>query len=112
MPRSIVERHSSPDTIFQLEFDTTDAGSVRLRFKPRRPLKSFYGNERDLASLIYSLAAELERRSKIIGARWAISPIPYNAHLDIEVAGYETDEAREFLMGTLVDLGLNVLIGK
>ena len=89
----------TPETFFQLELGRTDAGSVRLFFLPRPPLRSFYNHERELAAIVYALAAELERRAGRIRARWAISPDPFNHRLDVEIIeDREFEEARDFLM--------------
>lgn len=113
MATSLERRGKSTDSIFELEIGRTDAGSVRLRFKPRRPLRSFYGHERQLAALVYALAAELEQRAGVARVGWAISPEPFNQRIDIEVEGPgEFVEAQAFLMETLVDLRLESLIVK
>ncbi|MDX2087847.1 MAG: hypothetical protein SFX73_08355 [Kofleriaceae bacterium] len=112
MSRSLTRRGKPPEeSIFELEIGETAAGSVRLHFRPRRPLRSFYGHERELAAVIYFLAAELERRSGQVRATWAISPEPFNTRLDIEVADdREQGEAQAFLMRALAELGLDALV--
>ena len=68
---------------------------------------------RDLAAFIYALAAELEQRSKRIGANWVISPYPFNSRLDIEMS--ERDEPGTgllFVEETLTDLGLDTLVSR
>ena len=96
--------------IFQLELGHTEAGSVRLHFFPRPPLRSFFDHERELAAVIYALAAELERRAGLSRARWVISPDPSNRRLDIEIVeDGEFDEAQDFLMTALIELGLDEL---
>lgn len=113
MAGSLMRRGTTPSGLFELELGETDAGSVRLLFRPRRPLKSFYGHERQLAAFVYALAAELEQRADRARVRWAISPDPANARLDVEIV--DDDEfagAQEFLMEALTDFGLDGLVVK
>lgn len=111
MTGRLIQRGTTSSGIFELALGETDAGSVRLRFRPRRPLKSFYGHERQLAAFVYALAAELEQRADRARVQWAISPVPANARLDVEIVEqHEFPQAQEFLMEALVDLGLDRLV--
>jgi hypothetical protein len=111
MAGNLIRRGTTTGGLFDLEVGETDAGSVRVRFRPRRPLRSFYGRERQVAAFVYALAAELEQRADRERVRWAISPDPANARLDIEIVEeHEFPAAQEFLMEALVDLGLDTLV--
>lgn len=113
MTRSLIRTGSSTDAMFELDVGRTAAGSVRLRVKPRRPLRSFYGHERRVAAFVYALAAELEQRAGSIDVRWAISPDPFNAKIEIEVVDEnESDAALEFVMEALIELELDSLVIK
>jgi hypothetical protein len=93
---------------FRPEVGLTDAGSIRVHFKPAPPLRSAYGHERVLAATIYDLAAELERRCEAIGVPWVISPEPFRARLDLELGEHdESEPAAELVAATLSDLGLS-----
>jgi hypothetical protein len=95
------------DHPFVPDMGLTDAGSIRVHFRPAPPLRSAYGHERKLAALIYDLAAELERRCEAIGARWAISPEPFRSRLDVELAEHDDPEpAAELVAATLSDMGI------
>lgn len=94
------------------ELGLTDAGSVRVNFRPAPPLRSVYGRERELAAAIYDLAAALERRSAEAGARWAISPEPFRARIDVELAaGDDATMAADLVVAVLEDLGWEIAAG-
>jgi hypothetical protein len=102
-------RSRGRDDLFRLELGLTEAGSVRIQFRAAPPARSLYGNERKLAALIYDLAAEIERRLDESDIRWAVSPEPFHARLDIELSeGEEADVAAEFVAGVLSDFDLPV----
>ncbi len=102
--RHLHRRASDPE--FMIEIGLTDAGSVRVVYRPAPPQRSHYGRERRLAVLIYELAAELERRSAQVGARWVVSPEAFNARLDLELSDRDDVEtAVDFVTMTLADLG-------
>ena len=108
MPRKHRAKESSPgERLFLVEMGVTGAGSIRMQFRPAPPLRSLYGHERELAALIYNLAAELERRCNEVGVRWAISPEPFRGRLDIELGEDDDPEpAAELAAGLLSELGL------
>ena len=91
---------------FLSEIGRTDAGSVRIRIRPATA-KGRFDNHRQLAACIYDLAAELERRSDEIGARWVVSPAAFDRRIDLElVEGDDVDAAARFVTSVLADLGL------
>jgi hypothetical protein len=95
------------ERLFVPELGLTEAGSIRLRFRPAPPLRSLYGHERDLAAFIYDLAAVIERRCKELGVPWAVSPDPFNARLDLEIGEEDDPEAAgQLVAGVLSDLGV------
>jgi len=98
---------SMGERLFLSELGLTDAGSVRVQFRPAPPLRSFYGHERKLAALIYEIAAEFERRCDGMDVRWAISPEPFRARIDIELGENDDPEpAAELAARVLSDMGL------
>jgi hypothetical protein len=74
--------------------------------RPANP-KGRCDNHRQLAACIYELAAELERRSDGLGARWAISPEAFNSRIDVELGEDDDAEAATQLVARVIaDLGL------
>src|SRR4051812_20231012 len=95
------------DWMFVADVGLTVAGSIRIQFRPTPPLRSIYGHERALAELIYTLAAEFERRCGEMGAAWAIAPDPFNARLDVELGeGEDPEAASDVVVVVLTDFGL------
>lgn len=89
---------------FRAEIDRTPAGSIRIRFKSAT--ERLY-SERKLSALIYEVAAELERRSEMHKARWAISPYAYDAYLDVELGERDNrDLASALVAEVLQEAGL------
>jgi hypothetical protein len=98
-----------PERMFVAEIGRTDAGSIRIRFRPAPPLRSPYGHHRALNALIYRLAAEFERQCERLGLPWPIAPYPFDAHIDIELSdGDEPDAAEEVVLAVLADSGVQV----
>lgn len=107
MPTSKLRDLRAAAEPFEIALDQTDAGSTRIRFRPAPPRRSLAGEERRLAVVIYELAAEMERRSAEIGARWVISPEPFNARLDVEIDERgDPEAAAEFVVQVLSELQL------
>lgn len=99
------------DLQFQIKLSSTVAGSVRIQFMPRPPLRSFYGGERKLAVVIYTLAAEFERRSDHINADWVVVAEPFNNQMMIEIGdGDDFEAAQQFVHQTLGDFALDHLV--
>jgi hypothetical protein len=85
----------------------TDAGSIRVEFRPAPPLRSLYEHERALSELIYRIAAELERQSERLGVGWAIAPQTFRARIDVELGDHDDPElAAELVAAVLSDFGL------
>ncbi|MDX2023260.1 MAG: hypothetical protein SF187_23705 [Deltaproteobacteria bacterium] len=100
-----------PDLQFQIRLSSTMAGSVRMQFVPRPPLRSFYGVERKLAAVIYTLAAEFERRSERLNANWVVVAEPSSNQLVIElVDGDRFELALQFVQQTFGDFAIDHLI--
>ena len=59
--------------LYRAEVGRTPAGSPILKLTATNPTGR-YAQHRQLAAFIYELAAEMERRSDDLGARWVISP--------------------------------------
>jgi hypothetical protein len=90
---------------FRAELTRTPAGSVRICVHRARP-GGRSDSPRQVAAFIYDLAAELERRSDAIAARWAISPEAFNSRIDVELSeGEDAETATRFVVGVLGDLG-------
>lgn len=107
MPTKSGSRKRSTGGEFIARIGLSDAGSIRVRFSPAPPTRSMYGSERRLAALIYDLAAELERRSEVTGARWAIAPEPFNARIDVEMSDdADAGSAAELVAALLAERGL------
>ena len=78
-------------------------GSAILKLSATNP-KGCYAQHRQMAAFIYELAAEMERRSGQLEARWVISPETTNARLVIELAGdHETALADKFIASVIAD---------
>ncbi len=89
--------------LYRADVGRTPAGSPILKLTPTNP-EGRYAQHRQIAAFIYELAAELERRSEDLGARWVISPEAANARLVIELAGdHETTLADEFVARVIAD---------
>lgn len=105
------KRAEPGDLQFQIKLSSTVAGSVRIQFAPRPPLRSFYGVERKLAVVIYTLAAEFERRSDKINADWVIVAEPFNNQMMIEIGdGDEFEVALQFVQQTFGDFAIDHLV--
>lgn len=85
----------------------TDDGALRAELEPAPPLHMVQGHERDMASLVYAVAAALEERCQELGADWVIAPDPFGGRLDVEIPdGQDREQAAEVVAGVLSDLGL------
>ncbi|MBI1850645.1 MAG: hypothetical protein HYR85_09910, partial [Planctomycetes bacterium] len=81
----------------------TTAGSPTLKLTATNPTGR-YAQHRQIAAAIYDLAAQLERRSEEIGARWVISPEAANARLVIELCGdHESARADELVANVIAE---------
>lgn len=88
---------------YRAEVGRTLAGSPVLKITPANPTGRF-AQHRQLAAFIYELAAEMERRSDELGARWVISPEASNARVVIELAtDQETALADKFVASVMAD---------
>jgi len=89
--------------LYRAEVGRAPAGSPVLKIAPTNPTGRF-AQHRQLAAFIYELAAEMERRSEDLGARWVVSPDTTNARLVLELtADEETASADEFIASVLAD---------
>ena len=95
--------------IYRAQVGRTQAGSPILKIKPINP-DGRHAQRRQLAAFIYELAADVERRSDQLGARWVISPTVSPAEVVVELVSDgdgETGLADEFLAGVLADYHLS-----
>ena len=105
------KKAEASDLQFQIQLSATAAGSLRIQFKPRPPQRSFYGLERKLAIVIYTLAAEFERRSDRINAKWVVVAEPFNNQMMLEVGdGEEYEAALQFVQQTFGDFAIDHLV--
>lgn len=89
---------------FRADIDSTPAGSIRIRF--RSATERLY-SQRQLSALIYEIAAELERRTETLKARWAVCPYAQDAYLDVELGERDNhDAAAAMVAGVLQEVGL------
>lgn len=109
MPRGNIT--ADGDLQFQISLSATVAGSVRIQFRPRPSQRSFYGFERKLATVIYTLAAEFERRSDRINAKWVVVAEPFNNQMMLELGdGEEFEFALQFVQQVLGDFAIDHLV--
>ncbi|MDL1948848.1 hypothetical protein FBQ97_03430 [Acidobacteria bacterium ACD] len=91
---------------YRTELSLTEAGSPIVRIVPENP-GAPSAHHRQVAALVYELAAELERRSQEIRASWAISPEAWNGRLVLELGSRtEVGAADAFLQSVLGDFDL------
>jgi hypothetical protein len=89
--------------LYRAEVGRTPSGSPILQIAASNP-ETRYAKHRQLAAFIYELAAEMERRSEELGARWVISPETANARVVIELTSdHETAPADEFVASIIAD---------
>ena len=89
--------------LYHAEVGRTPAGSPILKLSATNP-KGSYAQHRQMAAFIYELAADMERRSEELGARWVISPETTNAQVVIELTSdHETTLADEFVASVIAD---------
>ena len=90
---------------YRAEVTRTPTGSPVLKLTANHPTRRY--RHRQIAAFIYDLAAEMERRSEGMGARWVISPEPINARVVIELTNdHETALANEFVANIIADNNL------
>ena len=71
--------------LYRAEFGRTTAGSPFVKIIPTYPKGKFAG-ERQIAATIYEIAAELERKSDELNARWAICAQPAESKITVELS--------------------------
>jgi hypothetical protein len=92
--------------IYRAELSHTPAGSPIATIVPINA-KGPSAHHRQVASFIYDLASEMEKRSEAIGAHWVISVEAWNARVIVELASEtEAKAADEFLANLLSDRNL------
>ena len=88
--------------LYRAEVGRTPAGSPVLKLMANHPTRRYA--HRHMAAFIYDLAAEMERRSEGMGARWVVSPEPTNARIVIELFDErERTFADEFVANVIAD---------
>ena len=89
--------------LYRAEVGRTPAGSPILKFTATNP-EGRYAQHRQLAAFLYEIAADMERRSEQLGARWVISPETTNGWVVVELASdHETALADEFIASVIAD---------
>ena len=91
---------------FYAKVGRTPAGSFRITISAKNP-KDRAGSYRQLAVCVYKLAAEMERRTEALGARWAVSPQVFDERIDVELGDNDDEQAAgRFVTSVLADMGL------
>jgi len=92
--------------LYRAEVGQTTAGSPILKLKATNP-KGPFAQHRQLAAFIYELAADMERWSGDLRARWVISPDAMNGLVVVEITGdHEKALADEFVASVIAGNGL------
>jgi hypothetical protein len=82
------------------------AGSLRITIRAKNP-KDRTGSYRQLAVCVYKLAAEMERRTEALGARWVVAPQVFDERIDVELGDNDDEQAAErFVTKVLEEAGL------
>ena len=79
--------------IYRAKLSRTDAGSpvvTIVAINPKGPLASY----RQVSAFLYELAADMEKRSEELDARWAISPESWNARITVELSAGDDGERK------------------
>jgi hypothetical protein len=83
------------------ELGRTLIGSLVLRIVPV-DRHGPHAQHRQIAAMVYELAADIERRSQQLEVHWVISPDPGNAQIVIELSGgHEAQLADEFVASVM-----------
>src|SRR4051794_19215760 len=90
-PRRTIAMPKSNNS-FVAEVGRTHAGSFRIVVRARNP-KAPASSYRQLSVCVYNLAAEMERRSDKLGARWVVSPEVFNAKIVLELTDGDDEQA-------------------
>lgn len=93
-PRSDVLRYRG-------EICRTPAGSPVLRIAPADP-GSPDAEHRQVAAMVYELAADMERRSQQLEAHWSIAPAALDHQIVIELSGDHEAELADELLTTIM----------
>ena len=92
--------------IYRAEVGRTDAGSPIVKIVPLNP-KGAGASHRQVAAFIYALASEMETRSEVLRATWAISPEAWGSRIVLELGTTnEANAAEEFVRTLLADRNL------
>jgi hypothetical protein len=90
---------------FYATIGRTPAGSFRITIRPRNPKDR--ARYRQLAIAVYKLAAEMERRTERLGARWVLSPQVFDERIDVELGDNDDEQAAgRFVTQVLADMGV------
>jgi len=92
--------------LYRAEISRTPAGNPVLKLVPNNPSGPF-GRPRRIAEHLYELAAEMERRSEDLGARWVISIEPWSGRILIETVEGEKADVDQFVANLIRDLELD-----
>ena len=91
--------------LYRAEVARTSSGPI-LKLVPNNPSGPF-GRPRRIAEHLYELAAEMERRSEDLGARWVISIEPWSGRIMIETVEGEKANVDQFVANLIRDLELD-----
>lgn len=85
----------------------TPAGSFRITIRAKNP-KDPASGYRQMGVCAYKLAAEIERWTDALGARWAISPQVFDQRIDVELGDDDDEQAAgRFVAKVLSDSDLS-----
>jgi hypothetical protein len=71
--------------LYRAEMGHTPAGSPLVKIIPTNP-KGSHAGERQISACIYEIAAQMERASDELKARWAISAQPADSRITVELS--------------------------
>ncbi len=92
-----------PARRYRALIERTVAGSPMLKVLAADS-RSEHAEPRQVAALIYEIAADMERRSQQLEAHWAITADPENGQLVIELTGeHEADLADELVANVMTE---------
>jgi len=98
---------TSGNRVYRASLGRTDAGSPIIKIVPLNP-RGPLASHRQMSAFIYDLASEMETRSEVLGATWAISPEAWNSRIILELGSSNEEKAvEEFVVALLADRNLD-----
>lgn len=93
---------------FVVLVERTKAGSVRMQFVPKPPMRSFDGYYRQLAIAIYKVAIACEQLCHEVDLDFVASPEAFNNRIDIQASERMSDKlAAELVRKAMLRAGLD-----